>query len=189
MNLRVLSPTRSTDSMHTDSVHTDSVHADGENAAVQAVVGSPRRGPERSRGWAPRLASYALRLVVVACLAIDAYVHLVQAHNYDPIRASVSQGTLFRYEATAAIVAGALLLITGRTFAWIFAFLVLAAGFAAVMIYQYVDIGAFGPFPEMYDPYWTFQKGLSAVAEGTGALLAGVMVGVRLRAWWRRRSA
>jgi hypothetical protein len=178
MNLRVLSPARSA----------DSVHVDGDNAAVTTAVESPRRRPERSRRWLSRLASYALRLVVVACLAIDAYVHLVQAHNYDPIKASISQGTLFRYEATAAIVAGALLLITGRTFAWIVAFLVLAAGFAAVMVYQYVDIGAFGPFPEMYDPYWTFQKGMSAVAEGTGALLAGTMVGIRLRAWWRTRS-
>jgi hypothetical protein len=180
MNLRVLSPAHSA----------EGVRSDGENATVTTVAESPRSRPEGSRvGWLPRLASYTLRLVIVACLAIDAYVHLVQAHNYDPIKASISQGTLFRYEATAAIVAGALLLITGRTFAWIFAFLVLAGGFAAVMIYQYVDIGAFGPFPEMYDPYWTFQKGLSAVAEGTGALLAGVMVGVRLRAWWRTRSA
>jgi hypothetical protein len=133
--------------------------------------------------------SYALRLIVVACLAIDAYVHLDLAHNYDPIKATVSQGTLFRYEATAAIVAGVLLLITGRTFAWIVAFVVLAAGFTAVMVYQYVDIGAFGPFPEMYDPYWTSEKALSVVAEGVGAVLAGVMVVIRLRAWWQSRTA
>jgi hypothetical protein len=177
MNLRVLSPTRSAE-------FTGSPDLERDTAAVSTDVAAPPR-----RGWLPRIASYALRLVVVACLAIDAYVHLDLAHDYDPIKASISQGTLFRYEATAAIVAGALLLITGRTFAWIFAFLVLAAGFAAVMIYQYVDIGAFGPFPEMYDPYWTFEKGLSAVAEGVGAVLAGTMVALRLRAWWRTRSA
>ena len=147
----------------------------------------PERRAERTR-LASRILSYLLRLIVVACLAIDAYVHLDLAHDYDPIKASVSQGTLFRYEAAAAIVAGVLLLITGRTFAWIFAFVVLAAGFAAVMIYQYVDIGAFGPFPEMYDPYWTFEKGLSVVAEGVGAVLAGGMVLVRLRARWRSRA-
>lgn len=148
----------------------------------------PSGRSEGNRGWLPRIASYALRLIVVACLAIDAYVHLDLAHDYDPIKASIGQGTLFRYEATAAIVAGALLLITGRTFAWILAFLVLAAGFAAVMVYQYVDVGAFGPFPDMYDPYWTFEKGLSAVAEGVGAVLAGTMVALRLRAWWRTRT-
>jgi hypothetical protein len=179
MNLRVLSPSRSTDGQHPD----------GDNAAMATVVDPPHRRTERSRGLLPRLAAYLLRLVVVACLAIDVYVHLDLAHDYDPIKASISQGTLFRYEAVAAIVAGALLLITGRTFAWIFAFLVLAAGFTAVMVYQYVDIGAFGPFPEMYDPYWTFEKGLSAVAEGVGAVLAGTMVLIRLRTWWRTRTS
>src|SRR4051794_18478704 len=178
MNLRVLSPTRSADGQHLD----------GDNAAMATVAQSPYRRPERSRALLLRLAAYLLRLVVVACLALDAYVHLDLAHDYDPIRASISQGTLFRYEAAAAIAAGALLLITGRTFAWIFAFLVLAAGFTAVMAYQYVDIRAFGPFPEMYDPYWTFEKGLSVVAEGVGAVLAGAMVIVRLRAWWRTRT-
>lgn len=178
MNLRVLSPSRP-----------DELPDLGrDSTAVSRDVTAPHRRSEGSRGWVPRIVSYFLRLVVVACLAIDAYVHLDLAHDYDPIKASISQGTLFRYEALAAIVAGALLLITGRTFAWIFAFVVLAAGFAAVLVYQYVDIGAFGPFPEMYDPYWTFEKGLSVVAEGTGAVLAGSMVAVRFRAWWRSRS-
>ena len=178
MNLRALTPTRSADRPDLDR----------ENADVSSTVAPPDQRTARRR-LVTRILSYLLRLVVVACLAIDAYVHFHLAHDYDPIRASVSQGTLFRYEATAAIVAGVLLLITGRTFAWIFAFLVLAAGFAAVMTYQYVDIGAFGPFPEMYDPYWTFEKGLSVVAEGVGAVLAGGMVLVRLRAWWQSRNA
>lgn len=160
---------------------------DQDNPAVSSGIAADR--PTGTRRLVARVLSYLLRLVVVACLAIDAYVHLDLAHNYDPIRASVSQGTLFRYEAAAAIVAGALLLITGRTFAWIIAFVVLAAGFAAVMTYQYVDIGAFGPFPEMYDPYWTFEKALSVVAEGVGAALAGAMVLVRLRTWWRTKSS
>lgn len=181
MNLRALTPTRSADPP-------DRVDLDRDNADVSSTIAEPDR-PTTRRRLVSRILSYTLRLVVVACLAIDAYVHLDLAHDYDPIKASVSQGTLFRYEAAAAIVAGVLLLITGRTFAWIFAFLVLAAGFTAVMVYQYVDIGAFGPFPEMYDPYWTFEKGLSVVAEGVGAVLAGAMVLVRLRAWWRSRAA
>lgn len=180
MNLRALTPTRSADPPERHDL-------DRDNGDVSSTIVQTDRGTDRRR-LVSRILSYGLRLIVVACLAIDAYVHLDLAHDYDPIKASVSQGTLFRYEAAAAIVAGVLLLVTGRTFAWIVAFLVLAAGFTAVMVYQYVDIGAFGPFPEMYDPYWTFEKGLSVVAEGVGAVLAGGMLLVRLRAWWRTRT-
>jgi len=43
-----------------------------------------------------------------------------------------------------------------------------------VVLYHYVDIPAFGPFPAMYDPVWFFEKSVSAVAEGAGAVLAAV---------------
>lgn len=45
----------------------------------------------------------------------------------------------------------------------------------AVVLYRYVDIPAFGPFPAMYDPTWFFEKSLSAVAEAAAAILAGVV--------------
>src|SRR6185437_9013237 len=102
MNLRALTPTRSADRPDLDR----------DNADVSSTVAPPDQRTARRR-LVTRILSYLLRLVVVACLAIDAYVHFHLAHDYDPIRASVSQGTLFRYEATAAIVAGVLLLITG----------------------------------------------------------------------------
>src|SRR5437764_730327 len=111
MNLRALTQTRSADNPASDRDDRD----------VSAEVVSPAGRP-RSRFGVAWLAGWIVRLVVVACLSIDAYVHFDLAHDYDPIRASVSQGTLFRYEAAAAIAAGAILLITGRTFAWIFAF-------------------------------------------------------------------
>jgi hypothetical protein len=40
-----------------------------------------------------------------------------------------------------------------------------AGGFAAVLVYQYVDVGAIGPLPNMYDPGQYPEKTLST---GTG---------------------
>jgi hypothetical protein len=56
-----------------------------------------------------------------------------------------------------------------------------------VVLYRYVNIPAFGPFPAMYEPVWFPEKTLSAVAEAAGALLAGIGF-ARARAWcpvWR----
>jgi len=53
-----------------------------------------------------------------------------------------------------------------------FAFLVAAAGTAAVLVYRYVDVGAFGPFPNMYEPIWYTKKTVSAWAEGIAAVAA-----------------
>jgi hypothetical protein len=55
---------------------------------------------------------------------------------------------------------------------WAFAFLVAAAGLAAVLLYRYVDVGAFGPFPNMYEPLWYAEKSRSAIAEAIGTVTA-----------------
>jgi hypothetical protein len=40
------------------------------------------------------------------------------------------------------------------------------AGTVAVLVYRYVDVGAFGPIPNMYDPYWEpVGKVLSVIGE------------------------
>ena len=53
------------------------------------------------------------------------------------------------------------------------AFLVAAGGFVAVVLYRYVDVGSFGPIPDMYDPFWgPTGKWLSAVAEAVAAVAA-----------------
>jgi hypothetical protein len=41
------------------------------------------------------------------------------------------------------------------------AFLVSAGDFAAVLVYQYVNLGAIGPLPNMYDPAQYPEKTLS----------------------------
>jgi membrane protein required for beta-lactamase induction len=113
-----------------------------------------------------------LRLIVAAGLAVDAYVHFDLASDYDGGSAQITQGTLFRIEAIAAVVAAVLVIAFRRWITDLFAFLVAIAGFAAVVLYRYVDVGAFGPFGNMYEPTWYAEKTLSAVAEGVAALAA-----------------
>jgi len=119
----------------------------------------------------------ALRLglifVAVAGLAVDAYVHFDLASGYAAVRTStLSQADLFRAEGVAAIVAAVGLIVRPRRYTAAFAFLVAAAGTAAVLVYRYVDVGAFGPFPNMYEPIWYTKKTVSAWAEGIAAVAA-----------------
>ncbi len=118
------------------------------------------------------LARLLLRLLVAAGLAVDAYVHFDLASPYDTPGARISQGTLFQIEAIVAVVAAVLVIAVRRWITDVFAFLVAIGGFAAVVVYRYVDVGAFGPFPNMYEPNWYTEKTLSAVAEVVAALAA-----------------
>ena len=130
----------------------------------------------------------ALTAIVVTGLAVDAFVHFHLASAFPHNKTStLSEADLFHLEAIAAVIAGAVLLVRPRRYSAAFAFLVAAAGTAAVVVYRYVDVGAFGPIPNMYDPYWAPpEKTLSAVAEGLAALAALAL----LRMFHRRtRSA
>jgi hypothetical protein len=69
-------------------------------------------------------------------------------------------------------VAAVLVIAVRRWITDVLAFLVAVGGFAAVVIYRYVDVGAFGPFPNMYEPIWYTEKTVSAVAELVAALAA-----------------
>ncbi|MCQ4081945.1 hypothetical protein NGB36_15340 [Streptomyces sp. RB6PN25] len=116
-----------------------------------------------------------LRWVTVAGLVVDAYVHAHLAGAYDPVRATVSQGTLFRAEAAAAALAALLLVVAGRRrLVWAYALVVSAAGLAAVLLYRYVDVGAWGPFPNMYEPAWFTEKTVSAVGEAVSTVGAAL---------------
>lgn len=132
---------------------------------------------------------WVLRVVTAAALAVDAYVHADLAPDYDFTHATISQGTLFRIEAGAASLAALLLLVAGRRMlVWAFAFLVAAAGLFAVLLYRYVDVGAFGPFPDMYEPLWYAEKTRSAIAEAVGTVTAaaGLLLVYRIRLGARR---
>jgi hypothetical protein len=146
--------------------------------------------------WVALAALWLLRVVTAAMLSVDAYVHADLAIHYDANRAnSISQGTLFRWEAGAAAFAAlAVLVVFWRVawslLAWALAFGVAASALGAVTIYARYDIGRLGPLPDMYEPFWYGEKTRAAVAEaiatGTAAL------GFGLTAWWLwtgRRSA
>ena len=55
-----------------------------------------------------------LRLLVAAGLSVSAYVHADLAPVYDGVRASISQGNLFRIDAAAASLAALVVLVVGR---------------------------------------------------------------------------
>jgi hypothetical protein len=117
-----------------------------------------------------------LRLVVAAGLAIDAYVHFHLAPGYDGNGDSISQGDLFRIEAAVAAVTAVLVLVVRHRLVYALAFLVAAGGAAAVLPYRYVDVPAFGPFPEMYEPLWYTEKTVSLIAEAVAAVAAAVLL-------------
>ncbi|GAB3560960.1 hypothetical protein GCM10027405_11800 [Arthrobacter alkaliphilus] len=130
-----------------------------------------------------------LRLLVVAALVIDAVVHFDLAPGYQLAAPDgIGQGNLFRLQAAAAVLVALYVLVRGSRPAYAAALLVAGSAFVAVLIYRYVDIPAFGPIPAMYEPVWFFEKTLSAVAEGIGAVLAAVGV-FRQSSRARRRGA
>jgi hypothetical protein len=115
-----------------------------------------------------------LTVIVVAGLAVDAFVHfdLASAFSYNKT-STLSEADLFRAESVGAIVAAVALVLRPRRYTAAFAFAVAAAGTAAVLVYRYVDVGAFGPFPDMYDPFWApAEKTISVFAEAAAALAA-----------------
>jgi phosphatidylglycerophosphatase A len=125
-----------------------------------------------------------LTAIVVAGLAVDAYVHFHLASAFEQVRTStLSQADLFRVEATLAVIAAVALLVRPRRYTAAFAFLVAAAGTVAVVLYRYVDVGKIGPIPNMYDPYWApAEKTLSVFAEALAALAAlGLFVMFHIR--------
>ena len=145
-------------------------------------------GITRARPWHDTLAGYALRVATAAALVIDAIVHFQDAHFYDANTGSLlDQGQLFRIQGVIAIIVALVVLAWPRWPSWLLAFLVAASACAAVVTYNYVDVGPILGLPNMYEPSWGPPgKVISALAEGIGALLA--LIGLA-RALAHRRVA
>jgi len=128
--------------------------------------------------------------IAVLGLAIDAFVHFDLAGAFAGNKTStLSEADIFRADASVALLAALALLIRPRWYTAAFAGLVAAAGTAAVIIFRYVDVGSFGPIPNMYDPYWApFEKNLSVYGEAL-ATLAALTLAVVLRREPRTESA
>ena len=113
-----------------------------------------------------------LTLVTVAGLSVDGYTHWL-APRFDTLTGTasphISQGELFRLEALMALIAIVLVLVTRHRLAAVVAFLIAAGGLGAVLMCGYVDVGGFGPLPDMYDPTWYPEKTISAIAEAVAA--------------------
>ncbi len=129
-----------------------------------------------------------LRVLAAAGLAVDAAVHARLAGQYDSVSASVSQGDLFRVEAAAASLAVLLVLFWRHRIGDAFAWAVVAGGLAALLLYRYVDVGALGPLPNMYEPIWFTDKTTSAVAQGVAIVALTALLSVRSGPSGRRRS-
>ncbi|MFE3826932.1 hypothetical protein [Streptomyces sp. NPDC059092] len=125
--------------------------------------------PPRPRRTLDLLRAVA-RVLAAAGLAVDAYLHAHLADRYDAVSAGVGQGNLFRAEAGLAALAALLVLVWRRVPGDIFAWLVAAGGLALLLVYRYVDVGALGPIPNMYEPVWYGEKRLTVVAQAVAVL-------------------
>jgi hypothetical protein len=141
-------------------------------ASPASVATVPLHRGARARS---AIGSWILRVATAAALGIDAVVHWQNASAYDAVTATVSQGQLFRAEAAVAVVVGLLVLIRPRRSSWLAALLVAAGALGAVLLYRYVDVGALGPLPDLYENTWQVPgKLLSASAEAAAVVLAGL---------------
>jgi hypothetical protein len=121
----------------------------------------------------PGLVTRGIGLVAAAGLVADAVVHLQLAPDYQlAAPAGIGQGNLFRVEAVVAVLVALWVLVRPSRLSFAAAFLVAASALAAVLLYRYVDVPAFGPIPSMYEPLWFPEKTLSAVAEAVATLAA-----------------
>ena len=117
---------------------------------------------------------WVLTALVVLGLAVDAFVHFDLASAFEGNRTSVlSEAQIFRAQSIVAIIVALGVLVRPRRYTAVLAFLVAAGALIAVVLYRYVDVGAIGPIPNMYDPYWgPIGKVLSLIGEALAAVAA-----------------
>jgi hypothetical protein len=154
---------------------------DHDAAGRRRSLAALRRLLPRSAGAA---AVAATRLIAVAGLGIDAYVHLDLASTYAEAEATINEGVLFRVEAVLAILTALVLILAARRLSFLLAFAVSASALGLMLISRYVDIGAIGPFPDPYDPVWFAEKLWAAYGEAaaaTAALAGMVLLSIRAR--------
>jgi len=137
----------------------------------------------------PAAGSWVLRVATAAALGVDAVVHWQNSSAYDAVGTTITQGMLFRAEATVAVVVGLLVLVRPRPSSWVAALLVAASALVAVVLYRYVDLGTLGPLPDMYENTWQVPgKPLSAYAEAAAVVFATLgLLTHRTRPGWNRR--
>jgi len=172
---------------------------DGRPAAVGTLFRNAhpaRRSTWRTapRTWLPRspgqAAVAAARLIAVAGLSIDAYVHLDLASTYAEAQAPVNEGILFRAEAVLALLTGLALITSARRLPFVLGFAVSASALTLMLVSRYVDLGPIGPFPDLYDPVWFPEKLWAAGGEAAAVIasVAGILL-LSIRTRLRRGTA
>lgn len=121
-----------------------------------------------------------LRLAVFVGLGVDAYVHIHLAGDTGK-SGTISESTLFWIQGIVAAVVAILVLVRPTRVPYAIAFLVAGSALAAVLVYRYVDIGAIGPFGDMYEPVWYTEKVVTTVAEAVATLAAAIGFAVEAR--------
>ncbi|MEV5826088.1 hypothetical protein AB0L25_10975 [Spirillospora sp. NPDC052242] len=110
---------------------------------------------------------------MAAGLVVDAVVHWLYAPDMAYLQGgSISGELLFQVQAAVAAVAAVVVLVYGSRWAYALAFVVAGSAVGALLLYHYVDVGALGPLPNMYDPMWYTEKWLSLVGEGIATVVA-----------------
>lgn len=134
-------------------------------------------------------ARWSLTVLTVVGLAIDAYNHFHVAHNYTFNKTStISEASLFRIEATLAVIAAVAIIVWANRWTALLALAVAGGGLILLVVYRYNNIGTLGPIPGMYEPSWDVPgKKWSVIGEiiaivGSLGLLLGTFAGSRRRA-------
>jgi hypothetical protein len=123
------------------------------------------------------IARWPLTLVVIAALAVDAYVHFNDASQFVglPSPSFITQYGLFIFEGCLAIAAGVLLLVRPNRITAGLAAILMLGGAVAVWIYNEFDPGQIlGILPDMTDENWHSAPGklFSFFAELVGFVAA-----------------
>lgn len=124
-----------------------------------------------------------LRVLTAVALGVDAVVHARLAPGYQSAAPDgIGEGILFLAEAAAAAAVGLYVLIRGSRPSWGLALVTAGGGLVVLLLYRYIDIPAFGPFPAMYETVWFFEKNLTALAETVALLVATTALTLSRRA-------
>jgi hypothetical protein len=127
-------------------------------------------------GRAAAVAALALRLAAGVGLLVDAYVHVDLAPSYAGPGGALSEQNLFLVEAGVALAAALLVLSSRRRAVMLVAALTAAGALAAVLASRYVDLGAIGPLPDLYEPVWYPEKAVAALGEATALIAAALLL-------------
>lgn len=128
------------------------------------------------------LVRLVLAVIVAAGLVADAYTHYDLAGRFDlNTTGTISEGVLFRVEASGAVVVAMLVLVFRNSLAAVFAALVGGGGALLLFIYRYVNVGKLGPIPNMYEPVWYPEKVVAVVGELVAMVFAAALLAVCVR--------